>query len=153
LVLWFLLTKLAVPRVHWVVLLAGFSTRTFFEVGPYVTLLGMPGVGMAMRRTFALGSWINPPSTFPATVAVLAFVRPELTTSFLLSVLTLVCVSWFENRPIARKARAFVISLVPFLSLLVIFGSPIGGDKLFHAFGAHYALNVIQTESLQIDPW
>jgi hypothetical protein len=153
LVLWFLLMKMRVPRVRSVLLLALFSTLTLFEVWPYVTLLSMAGVGMAMRLTFGLRSWINTLSTLSAIFGILAFVRPELTTSFLLSVLTLVCVGWFENGTIARKAGAFVISVVPFLSLLVIFGSPFGGNKLLHAFGAHYALNVVQTESLQVDPW
>jgi hypothetical protein len=153
LVLWFLLTKMRVPRVRSVVLLALFSTLTLFEVWPYVTLLSMAGVGIAMRLTFGLRSWINTLSTLSALFGILAFVRPELTTSFLLSVLTLVCVSWFENGTIARKGGAFVISVVPFLSLLVIFGSPFGGNRLFHAFGQHYSVNVVQTESLQVDPW
>jgi hypothetical protein len=153
LVLWFLLMKMRVPRVRSVVLLALFSTLTLFEVWPYVTLLSMAGVGIAMRLTFGLRSWISTLSTLSAIFGILAFVRPELTTSFLLSVLTLVCVSWFENGTIARKAGAFVISVVPFLALLVIFGSPFGGNRLFHAFGQHYSLNVVRTESLQVDPW
>ena len=152
-VLWFLLLKIGVPRIQSVVLLALFSTLTLFDVWPYVTLLSMAGIGIAMRLTFGLRSWINTLATLSAIFGILAFVRPELTTSFLLSLLTLVCVSWFENGTIARKAGAFVISVVPFLSLLVVFGSPFGGDKLLDAFGAHYALNVVQTEALQVDPW
>jgi len=153
LVLWFLLLKIGVPRIQSIVLLALFSTLTLFDVWPYVTLLSMAGVGLAMRLTCGLRSWINTLATLSAIFGTLAFVRPELTTSFLLSVLGLVCVSWFENGTIARKAGAFVISVVPFLSLVVVFGSPFGGDKLLDAFGAHYALNVVQTESLQVDPW
>src|SRR5262249_36248050 len=113
----------------------------------------MAGVGIAMRLTFGLRSWINTLATLSAIFGILAFVRPELTTAFLLSVLTLVCASWFENGTIAKKGGAFVISCEPFLALLVIFGSPLGGEKLLDAFGAHYALNVVQTESLQVDPW
>ena len=153
LVLWFLLAKMRVPRVLSVVLLALFSTLMLFEVWPYVTLLSMAGVGMAMCLTSGLRSWISTLSTLSAIFGILAFVRPELTTSFLLSVLTLICVGWFENGTIARKAGAFAIAVVPFLSLLVIFGNPFGGSRLFHAFGQHYALNVVQTESLQVDPW
>ena len=59
LLLWFLLLKIGVPRVQSVVLLALFSTLTLFDVWPYVTLLSMAGVGVAMRLTFGLRSWIN----------------------------------------------------------------------------------------------
>jgi hypothetical protein len=153
LILWVLLGWMRVSRVLSVVLLAVFSTLTLFEVWPYVSLLSMAGVGIAMRLTFGLRSWIDTLSTLSAVFGILAFVRPELTMSFLLSLLVLGCVSWVQSGTVVQKGIALALAVVPFVLLCVVFGSPFGGGRLFVAFGQHYSMNVTQAESRQADPW
>lgn len=153
LTLWVLFRRLQVPRVLSIVLLAAFSTLSLFEVGPYVTLLGMAGVGVAMLLVLSGRSWVDTLSRLSAIFGILAFVRPEFTVSFLLSFLALAGVSWFENGAIVRKAGALAISVAPFLLLFALFGNPLGGNRSFMAFGQHYSVNVVHLEALRVDPW
>jgi hypothetical protein len=153
LTLWVLFRRLQVPRVLSIVLLTAFSKLSLFELCPYVTLLGMAGVGMAMLVALSGRSWVDTLSRLSAIFGILAFVRPEFTVSFLLSFLVLAGVSWFENGAIVRKASALAISVAPFLLLLALFGNPLGGTRSFMAFGQHYSLNVVHSESLRVDPW
>jgi len=153
LTLWMLFRRLQVPRVLSIVLLAAFSTLSLFEFWPYVTLLGMAGVGVAMLLVLSGRSWVDTLSRLSGIFGILAFVRPEFTVSFLLSFLVLAGVSWFENGAIVRKVGALAISVAPFLLLLALFGNPLGGTRSFVAFGQHCSVNVVHSESLRVDPW
>jgi hypothetical protein len=101
-------------------------------------------------------------------MALAAYARPELTMpSFAFAGLVAVACLWRFIRTFRRGRRppafrralrlrslvALAISLAAPFALRRLFGDTAQGGRAFFAFGQHYALNVVESRQLQVDPW
>jgi hypothetical protein len=133
------------------------ASSRFFDITPYpgqfATLLLLVGAVLVARarEEHTRFRW--------ALVALLlaTFVRPELFVAFVLA--TLVAL-WRAIRGLTtgvlsrgRLVREAVLVGAMAVGLFGVFGNPMSRDRSFMAFGQHYALNIVQRDNLDADPW
>jgi hypothetical protein len=87
--------------------------------------------------------------------ATASFARPELAIPGM--PLAATAIVWSLARALrSRCSRALgaAIAVAATIAVLVrIFGSPLGGGRSYFAFEQHYALNRVEAEGLDVDPW
>lgn len=124
------------------------SIAYYWDIWPYVTILS--GALVLLAATLMLRS--RKPSRAYSTVAVVfaigVFVRPELLTSFLI---ILAVAAYYSRRE--RASASIITPIVVFISLCLIFGAPFGNGRSMAAFSQHFAVNIVQANQNDIDPW
>lgn len=127
--------------------------RVLDPAWPYVMVFtsGALGVGLALalRRKSLPGAL----AVATGAVGILAFARPELVVAFALLLAATVVAHARERRPIPTSIRSAALSVLPFLVLLAVLGSPLVPSRSLLAFGQHYALNVREARGGDFDPW
>lgn len=124
------------------------SIAYYWDIWPYVTVLS--GALVLFAATLMLRSG-KPSRAYSAAAVVFAigvFVRPELLTSFLIILAVAGYYSWRE-----RTSVSVIPPIVVFISLCLIFGAPFGNGRAMAAFSQHFALNIVQANQNDIDPW
>jgi len=121
-------------------------------VSKFATLILATG---ALAATFAEDRRI---ATAIASVVLsaAAYARAELTALALL--FSGICFVWGLHDALKRKRprAALVAAVIPALTSVTLrfkFGDPTAGGRAFFAFAQHYALNVVHSKHLTIDPW
>ncbi|APR78638.1 Hypothetical protein A7982_03985 [Minicystis rosea] len=108
----------------------------------------------AVATTFTKDGLIAATMLAIATVAA-SFVRPELAVPGM--PLAAIVIVWSLSLALrSRRPRALgaAIAVAATIAVLVrIFGSPLGGGRSYFAFEQHYALNRVQADGLDVDPW
>ncbi len=146
-----------VGRIVALVICFALLTSRYFDIWPYMTYLTtvflLAGVAAAM--------WA--PSTPRAARSLVwgfsaaSFVRPELCAAVLAigAVFAGAGVAAVRRGRMTWRAltRECAISAAPFLVLVAVFGSPLGGTRLFYAFAQHYALNEVDRTHVDMNPW
>ncbi len=108
----------------------------------------------ALAATFTKDGLVATTTLAIATAAA-SFVRPELAMPGM--PLAALAIGWSLVRALrSRRPRALraAIAVAATIAVLVgVFGSPLGGGRSYFAFEQHYALNRVEAERLDVDPW
>jgi hypothetical protein len=117
------------------------------------TVVLLSGCVVAAR----LRSWPSSLFALGTALAVAAFLRPELSFSFLLCAASLLGLggwSLVKRRAGAWRPLLYLALLLVFAAALAEeFGNPLGGGRSYFAFGQHYAFNLHEHKRIDVDPW
>ena len=133
------------------------ATTRFYDIAPYPSLFAALLLLGAALLVVRAETWRARLRWALLGLLLATFVRPEFLVAFLVVLLFAVFRGVQALR--ARRVRALTVLLEAGIVLgsaavlFGVFGNPSSSERAFFAFGQHYALNFVQRNGLQVDPW